>query len=323
MKPKKKPSRFDIRHKETLTLFLREYFELFFPDLARRMRFETAKFLDKELISLLDEPQNGKKRADHQAITDALILIRIVLDGRPEWILIHWEQQSERETHFERRMFRYFCGIYFKFGRTILPIAMFTDPAKWRRPISDKFTISLPGHPICEFSYTLIKLRGYKAEKLESRMAENPLAAAYLPLTDYPKRERPMIKAKAMRGVARLSKGQRQATLFSLVRESLPLNPEEHKQYQEIVRSDPLWQEVSMLESVEDVGYERGWEEGWEGGRQEGHQEGREDAVRELMKSGWLTPEQIAQIMGMDAGRVRELARDPGPTPGPKVEDGL
>ena len=27
-------NRFDIRHKETLTLFLREYVELFFPDLV-------------------------------------------------------------------------------------------------------------------------------------------------------------------------------------------------------------------------------------------------------------------------------------------------
>jgi len=43
---------FDIRHKETLTLFLREYFEMFFPELAVRMNFETAKFLDKELIAL-------------------------------------------------------------------------------------------------------------------------------------------------------------------------------------------------------------------------------------------------------------------------------
>jgi len=33
---------------------------------------------------------------------------------------------------------------------------------------------------------------------------------------------------------------------------------------QEIVRGDPLWKEVRMLQSVEEVGYERGWEEGRE-----------------------------------------------------------
>jgi len=43
----KKANNFDIRHKEVLRLFLKEYFELFFPDLAKRMNFETAEFKDK------------------------------------------------------------------------------------------------------------------------------------------------------------------------------------------------------------------------------------------------------------------------------------
>jgi len=269
MTKRKKPSRFDIRHKETLTLFLKEYFELFFPDLAERMCFETATFLDKELIGLFDDSKKSLAGSDQQMITDALILIRIVLDGKPEWILIHWEQQSEREKGFDRRMFMYFCGIFFKFGKTVLPIAMFTDPVRWRKPVSDKFTLSLPGYPICEFSYSLIKLKKFKAEEFESLIGENPLAAAYLPLTDYPKKKRPLIKARAMKGIAKLPGGQKRATLFSLVRESIQLNREEEKQYQKMVRSDPLWKEVKMLESIEDVGYERGWEEGREELREE------------------------------------------------------
>jgi len=119
MTKKTKPGRFDVRHKETLTLFLREYFELFFPDLAKRMDFGTAIFLDKELIALLDESQKGQKKSVQHGITDALIMIQIVLDEKPEWILIHWEQQSDKETAFNKRMFHYFCGIYFKFKKTI------------------------------------------------------------------------------------------------------------------------------------------------------------------------------------------------------------
>ena len=53
-------NRFDIRHKETLMLFLREYFQLFFPDLVDKINFETARFLDKELNALFDEA--GDKR---------------------------------------------------------------------------------------------------------------------------------------------------------------------------------------------------------------------------------------------------------------------
>ncbi|MDM8525521.1 hypothetical protein QUF80_19300 [Desulfococcaceae bacterium HSG8] len=61
------------RMMKPLTLFLREYFELFFPDLAERTDFETAIFLDKELIALFGE-EREKNDKDQQRITDALIL---------------------------------------------------------------------------------------------------------------------------------------------------------------------------------------------------------------------------------------------------------
>ncbi|KPA19156.1 hypothetical protein MHK_000640 [Candidatus Magnetomorum sp. HK-1] len=41
----KKRSKFDIRHKETIRLFLREYFELFFPELARTLQIQSTKTL--------------------------------------------------------------------------------------------------------------------------------------------------------------------------------------------------------------------------------------------------------------------------------------
>ncbi|OQY56292.1 MAG: hypothetical protein B6245_18605 [Desulfobacteraceae bacterium 4572_88] len=130
-------------------------------------------------------------------------------------------------------------------------------------------------------------------------------------------------EGKTMRGIAELPEGKKRATLFSLVRESLGLNQEEERQYQEILRGDPLWKEVKMLESIEDVGYERGWEEGREELREsreklreEGREElreSREKTVRNILGSGWLTREQIAQIMEMDIARVDELARSPEP----------
>jgi len=271
----KEHSRFDIRHKETLTLFLREYFELFFPDLSKDIRFETAKFLDKELISLFGEPEKQADDEDRHKITDALILLQIFLKRKPEWILIHWEQQSEKEKDFEKRMFHYFCGIYFRYQKPVFPIAMFTDPEKWKKPVKEKFSLSLKRYPICKFSYRLIKLKHYKAEEFEKRIEENPLAAAYLPLTDYPKKERPAIKAKAIKGVGRIAGGQRQATLFSLIQESIPLNGEEEKQFQELIRNDPVYKEVKMLQSVREVGIEEGIEIGIQKGMEKGMEKGR------------------------------------------------
>lgn len=301
---KRKTGKFDIRHKETLKLFLREYFELFFPDLAERMLFETAIFLDKELIELFGDEENQGNDTEQQKITDALILIGIVLDGKEEGILIHWEQESEREKDFEKRMFHYFCGIYFKHQQLVFSIAMFTDPVvEWRKPVEDKFTLSLRDYPICEFHYRLIKLKNYKAEEFEEKIGKNPLAAAYLPLTDYPKEDRPVIKAKAIRGIADVPKGRKQSTLLSLINESIKLDSEEEKTFQQLIQADPSYKEVKMLESIEEVGYERGFEEG-------GIRSwflALEKTAANLLRLGGLTKEQIAEATGLDIARVNEL----------------
>ncbi|MCP4353641.1 MAG: hypothetical protein GY795_49975 [Desulfobacterales bacterium] len=254
---KKKQSKFDIRHKETLTLFLREYFELFFPDIAGKIKFETAKFLDKELIALFGET----KKKDQHRITDALILVEAEISDKkqPELIMIHWEQESQRKNAHGERMFHYFCGIYFKFRLPVFPIAMYTDPHKWRKPVKKKFKISLFKHTVSEYNYHLIKLKDFKASEFEKKADENPLASAYLPLTDYPKKDRPVIKAKAVKGIAKkLPPGKKQSTLYSLIQESMKLNKYEEKQYRELIRTDPTYKEAKMLESIEEVGREQG-----------------------------------------------------------------
>ncbi|MDM8555231.1 hypothetical protein QUF75_10915 [Desulfococcaceae bacterium HSG7] len=248
--------KFDIRHKETLTLFLREYFELFFPELAEIINFKTAKFLDKELIALFGISDKKDNSNDQQKITDALILVQILMKGKPQWIMIHWEQESQRKNDFEERMFHYFCGIYYAYRMLVFPIAMFTDPVKWRKPGKDTFKLSLLQHPINEFTYRLIKLKNYQAAEFEKQIDANPLAAAYLPLTDYPKNQRPLIKAKALEGIAKVQSGKKKTTLFSLIQESITLNQDEEKQFQKLIESN--FKEAKMLESIEEYGIEKG-----------------------------------------------------------------
>ena len=56
-----------------------------------------ARFLDKELVALFD------KTKDVHRETDAVILIEIELHGKPEFILIHREQQGKRKKDFRIR----------------------------------------------------------------------------------------------------------------------------------------------------------------------------------------------------------------------------
>ncbi len=315
---KKTGNRFDIRHKETLTLFLREYFELFFPDLVDKIRFETARFLDKELIALFEKDGEKLSGEDQQRITDALILVDVLLEGMEEQIFIHWEQQGEKQDAFNQRMFHCFCGIFFKFKKPVFPIAMFTDSAKWRKPVKDTYTISLCGYPINEFTYRLIKLKHIPAVEFEKKAAKNPLAAAYLPLTDYPKKDRPLIKAKAIKGITGVEQGPKRSVLYSLIQQSLELNPEEEKKFREIIGDNPMFKEAKMLQSIEevgmekgiDIGMEKGIDIGMEKGIDIGMEKGRKETARNLLLLNVLTEEQIAQASNLSIEEVRRLKQE-------------
>jgi len=87
MTERKQMSKFDIRHN--------------FPALAEKLRFGTAEFLDKELISLFGGSEEKLDSTGEQKITDALILIQIQLEKNTEWLLIHWEQQSRKRNLFQ------------------------------------------------------------------------------------------------------------------------------------------------------------------------------------------------------------------------------
>ncbi|KPA14813.1 hypothetical protein MHK_004980 [Candidatus Magnetomorum sp. HK-1] len=293
----KKRNNFDVRHKETLRLFLKEYFELFFPELAEKMHFETAKFLDKELIALFED--HAEK--DVNTLTDALILIEITINNKREWILIHWEAQGDKEEIFDERMFHYFCGLYYKYRKLVFPIAMFTDPVKWIKPVSDTFNLSLFDYPICTYSYNLIKLKKFSADEFEKQIETNPLAAAYLPMTDYPIYDRPLIKAKAINGInSHFKSGPKQATLFTLIDQSLNLDKNEQLIFEEIINTHNEYKEVKMLQSIEEVGYEKGIEQG------------EDKVLKGLLKAGLLTKDldKIVQTTGIDTERVKKIIQE-------------
>lgn len=289
---------FDIRHKETLKLFLKEYFQLFFPDLADKIKFGTARFLDKELNALFEEAGANGIQKDRQRIVDALILVKVHSEMKEDHILIHWEHQNVKPPKFPHRMFHCFCGVFFKFRKPVFPIAMFTDPVKWRKPLADTCRIELFSYPVNEFTYRQIKLKHIPAGEFERKAAENPLAAAYLPLTDYPKEDRPLIKAKAIKGITAVEKGSRRSVLYSLIDHSLPLAPDEEKTFLKIIQEDPMFQEAKMLRSIEEVGMEKGIEIE------------KNQTAKKLLLSQWLNKEQISEITGLDMEKLKELEKE-------------
>ncbi|KPA13215.1 hypothetical protein MHK_006599 [Candidatus Magnetomorum sp. HK-1] len=298
----KKRSNYDIRHKETIRFFMREYFELFFPKLAEKMNFETAQFLDKELIALFGDSD----QIEQLKIADSLIMIEINLDRFKEWVMIHWEVQGTKQRYFEERMFHIFCGIYYQFRRKVFPIAMFIDPHQWRKPISETFSMDVMNYPVIEkFSYQMIKLKKYDSDDFEKKAPDNPLTWGYLPLTNYPQQNRPLIKAKAINGIIKTASNDKQkAILSSLIDTSLPLTKEEHRQYLKLIEKDAQYKEVKMFDTVEEYFHEKGREKGLE----EGLQEGRYDIISKFIRSGMLSVEQIVQATGEQYDLVQKIA---------------
>ena len=116
------------------------------------------------------------------------------------------------------------------------------------------------GYPVNEFAYQQIKLKHIPAGEFEKKAADNPLAAAYLPLTDYPKKDRPLIRAKAIKGIAGVEGGPRRSVLYSLIDHGLQLEPAGEKTFREIIQENPMFQEAKMLQSIEELGMEKGME---------------------------------------------------------------
>jgi predicted transposase/invertase (TIGR01784 family) len=86
-----------------------------------------------------------------------------------------------------------------------------------------------------------------------------------------------------------------------LIDHSLPLAPGEEKKFLEIIQENPMFQEAKMLQSIEEVGMEKGLEKGRE--------EGMEKAAVNLLRSQWLSKEQISEITGLDREKLEELEK--------------
>ena len=298
--------RFDLRHKETIRLFLREFFEIFFPHIAPFMKFDTAQFLDKELIALFEDSEaiTGKDRTSR---TDMLIMVEVENDGRDEVVLLHWEQEGKRDGNFARRMFYYFCGSYYKYQKVIFPIAMFTDKANWSKRIPVTYTLSLFDYPVCQYRFHLIKLKDYPAKPFSEYAPENPLTWAYLPLTRYARKERPEIAARAKLGVIKLVQDrQKRATLLSLIDHSLDLNQSELEIFNNIISSEEKFRKVKMLQSIEELGYEKGHDQGIQQGMKQGEDKTYRALARALKKKG-MSAAEIMEITGLVRKEIEEL----------------
>lgn len=123
----------DLLWKPMLEDIFEDFLCFFFPDAPKHFDLERGfEYLDKELDQLFP-PENSKYAPRH---VDKLVKV-FTREGHEEWILLHVEVQGYNDSHFAERMFRYFCRIWDKYQRTIIPVVIYTYDTKGHAP--DRF----------------------------------------------------------------------------------------------------------------------------------------------------------------------------------------
>ena len=114
---------YDQRLKLLVTLFFREFLELFFPEFAAEIDWSRpVEFLDKELQTIV--PQAARKTVD--VLVKAQARRAVEAGGRIRCVLIHIELEAKRSRRqLARRMFRYFSRGLDWFNLPIIPIAVY------------------------------------------------------------------------------------------------------------------------------------------------------------------------------------------------------
>lgn len=235
--------------KQLIEAFFREFMELFCPVEAKWIDFSQVEFLREEHFT--DVTRGLRRKLD--------LVAKVGLKaGGEKFVLVHTEFEAEKEPDFPRRMYRYYCQLFLRHDTEIVPIAVFTDDARWKTPVPDHFELGVAGKTFVQFDYHLIKLKALDYRQfLESH---NPLAFALMAKMAYNRAERVRVKADFLRLILACPVDPaRQSLLVEFVETYLPLASQEQVEFEQMVRADRSYTEVEeMITVYEKKGIEKG-----------------------------------------------------------------
>ncbi|MEQ9486461.1 transposase [Coleofasciculus sp. F4-SAH-05] len=253
-------SEYDSPWKESISLYFREFLSFFYPRIEEDIDWKRGfEFLDTELQQIKRETETGRRDADK--------LVKVWRrSGEEQWVLVHVEVQSQRQSEFSERMYLYHSRIFDRYRRSVVSLGILGDEQPGWRP--SRYERELWGcRAILEFP--VVKLLDYSMDELAS--SQNPLAAivqAHLSAQVAGKNvgvgyesKLSLIKSLYERGYGREDIVQ----LFRLIDWFIALPKREE---------DRLWQEIQTLEeerkmpyitSVERIGIRKGLQQGQQG----------------------------------------------------------
>ncbi|MEQ8536814.1 MAG: hypothetical protein RIB93_05030 [Coleofasciculus sp. D1-CHI-01] len=149
-------SEYDSPWKESISLYFREFLSFFYPRIEEDIDWERGfEFLDTELQQIKRETETGRRDADK--------LVKVWRrSGEEQWVLVHVEVQSQRQSEFSERMYLYHSRIFDRYRRSVVSLGILGDEQPSWRP--SRYERELWGcRAILEFP--VVKLLDYSMER--------------------------------------------------------------------------------------------------------------------------------------------------------------
>ncbi len=293
---------YDPRFKKLLQEFFAEFFWLVFPAWATRFNFGRIEWLDKEIVS--DALQGESRFVDVVAKLPTLEPVPAP-DGRSadSWLaLIHVEiEAADRVAPLRRRMFEYYEPLRRRHDLPVLPIGLYLrvglDGIGW-----DAYEEYFWEHQLVRFNYPYVGLPALDAEQYLRQ--DNWLGVALAALMRVPRERRITLAAEAMQRLVHCPENvYRKTLLCECVSAYLPVDEEQRRQFEVLLRNHPASGVQAMTMGLLDHVEQRG--------ELKGIQKGQRELLRELLETrfGPLSPAVEARLANWPADRLTELGR--------------
>lgn len=244
----------DIAFKEVLTVYFKDFIEMFLPTLFKQLDFDTIDFLDKEIF------HHGTSRSKNYL---DLVCKASMLDKsqKEKLILVHIEIQSTKDKKMAERMLDYYCHLRIKHHLDVVPIVLFADDAKWKKEVINFYDMNLNDKTYLHFEYEQIKLKHLDVR--EYMDSTKPLAYALMAKMDLSHVDKKKLLIQIARAISNgtISK-DKQALLYTFCYKYLIINSEDKEVFNDSLEGVTLEEKGKigeiMMNFEEKKGYEKG-----------------------------------------------------------------
>jgi hypothetical protein len=283
----------DQLFKTVISQLLREFLELFYPDVASRLDFETTRFLDKELFA--DVPEGKKREPD-------LVAEIKTHAGEPELILMHIEIEARTNKDVPQRMFHYCALLSLKYSKPTFPLVVYLEGGEGIA--EEEYRLTLFGREHLRFRYAALGLERLAASEYAGK---GPLGWALAALMDK-SAVGGLVPFKASMHKEILESGldrELKRLLLNVVETYFKLDDEQKEELRRLLATE----EYRNMQDIEMTYFDELEERGRQKGREEGRDEGkRETLLRQLTaKFGPLPEAVILRVNALKSGNELDL----------------